>query len=313
MEERIQNIPSVDLHCHSNRSDGTETPAAVVRQAAERGLSALILTDYDTTAGVAEAAAEANRLGIDFLPGIELSCSFPRPGTMHLLGYGVDPAAPALRELIDEQSEAREERNRLIVRRLNALGLDVSWSEVQDAAAGAAIGRPHIAAVMVRNGLVLSSRQAFEQYLGGGGAAYVDTQRLEPERAFDVVRRSGGLVSLAHPLQLRRQTFEQLDALVRELAEQGLEAIETIHSGHVEETVHRLTRLADRHGLLATGGSDFHGSSKPGIKLGLAAGRPIPRSFYDAIVDRLRDRRPERSRRPRKSDQRPAPALRKAS
>ena len=302
----------VDLHCHSTASDGTARPAEVVRLAHAAGLSGLALTDHDTVAGVAEAAGEAARLGVDFLAGIELSCSFPRPGTMHLLGYGVDPASPALRKLIDEQTVARDARNRMMVERLNRLGLDVSWDEVLEEAGGATggaggggtgsavgtIGRPHLAAVLVRKGHVVSARQAFCRYLGGGGGAYVDTNRLSAERAIATVRAAGGVASLAHPLTLRRQTPQQLEAMVRELADQGLEAIETIHSGHDPDTVARLTRLADRLELLTTGGSDFHGSAKPGIRIGRPAGREVPREFFDRLTRRLRGRR--RASRPRR-------------
>ena len=276
-------------------------PAAVVRLAAESGLSALALTDHDTVAGVAEAAAEAKLAGIDFLPGIELSCYFPRPGTLHLLGYGVDPHHPGLLRLVESQSAGREDRNRIIVDRLNRLGLDVTWDEVVEEAGGpgaaGSIGRPHLAAVLVRKGHVLSNRQAFDRYLGGGGAAYVDNNQLSAERAIAVVHAAGGVVSLAHPLQLRRQSPAQLEAMVRELAEQGLDAIETIHSGHDDDTVARFTRMADRLGLLTTGGSDFHGSAKS-IRLGLPAGRTVPRAFYDALVSRLRTARPLPARLP---------------
>jgi len=296
----VAKLAPVDLHTHSTASDGTSSPADVVRLAHASGLSGLALTDHDTVAGIAEASAEAEQLGLDFLPGIELSCSVPRPGTLHVLGYGIDPRSPVLRKLIDEQSAGREERNRLILDRLNGLGLDLHWDEVVEAAGGpdrvGSIGRPHLASLLVRKGHVASSRQAFDRYLGGAGAAYVDTNRLSAERAFATIRAAGGLASAAHPLQLRRQTWAQLEALIRELSEQGLEAIETIHSGHDEETVARLTRLADRLDLLTTGGSDFHGSSKPGIRIGRPAGREVPREFFDRVVARTRERKQRRSR-----------------
>jgi hypothetical protein len=270
-------------------------PADVVRLAADSGLSALALTDHDTVAGVAEAAVEAERVGIEFLPGIELSCYFPRPGTLHLLGYGVDPHHPGLLRLIEQQSVAREERNRIMVERLNRIGLDVSWDEVVDEAGGpdgiGSIGRPHLAAVMVRKGHVLSTRQAFDRYLGGSGVAYVDNNQLSAERAISAVRAAGGMVSLAHPLQLRRQTPVQLEAMVRELAEQGLEGLEVIHSGHDDDTVARFTRMADRLGLVTTGGSDFHGSNKSSIRIGRPAGREVPREFFDRVAERVRPRR----------------------
>jgi len=290
----VTEVSPVDLHTHSTASDGTLTPADVVRLAAQMGLSALALTDHDTVAGLTEAAEEAGRLGIGFLNGIELSCYFPRPGTLHVLGYGIDPGHPALRAVIDEQLAGREERNRLIVDRLVRLGLDVSWEEVVEQAGGAgragSIGRPHLAALLVRKGHALSNRQAFDRYLGGGGAAYVDNNRLSSARAIAAIRSAGGIASLAHPLQLRRQTPAQLEAFVHELSEQGLEAVETIHSGHDAETVARLTRLADRLELLTTGGSDFHGTAKS-IRLGKPAGREVPRSFYLNLVRRSVARR----------------------
>jgi predicted metal-dependent phosphoesterase TrpH len=301
----VTNLAPVDLHTHSSASDGTASPADVVRLAHGSGLSGVALTDHDTVAGVAEASAEARRLGIDFLAGIELSCSFPRPGTLHVLGYGIDPKSPAIRKLIAEQCATRDERNRLILERLNHLGLDLHWDEVIEAAGGpdraGSIGRPHLASLLVRKGYAASSRQAFDLYLGGGGAAYVDTNRLSAERAFATVRAAGGIASLAHPLQLRRQTWAQLESMVRELSEQGLEAIETMHSGHDADTVAKLTRLADRLDLLTTGGSDFHGTSKPGIRIGRPAGREVPRGFFDRLVARVRDRKvvpPRGKRRP---------------
>ena len=146
------------------------------------------------------------------------------------------------------------------------------------------VGRPHIAAVLVRNGHVVSNRDAFDRYLGGSGAAYVDANPLAADQVFALVRAAGGLCSLAHPLQTRRQSFAQLEALIRELAEQGMGGLETIHSTHDTDTVHRLTRLADRLGLVPTGGSDSHGANKPWIRLGEAAGRrTIPREWFDAV------------------------------
>jgi predicted metal-dependent phosphoesterase TrpH len=283
----------IDLHCHSTASDGTLRPAEVVRLAHRNGLSGLALTDHDTIAGVAEAAREAASLGIDFLPGIEVSCAFPRPGTFHLLGYGTDLKSPALRKLVRTLEAAREERAALIVRRLNALGIDVTLKEAQaEAGEMATIGRPHLAVLLVRKGHAVSTRDAFTRYLGGGGAAYVDTAPLLPEQAIALIREAGGMASLGHPFQLRRREFSQLEALVRELADQGMEGIETLHGSHDPEQVHRLTRLADRHNLLTTGGSDFHGANKPWIRLGEAGERRvIPRRFFDAVTERLKGRR----------------------
>jgi len=292
--------PSVDLHCHSTASDGTCRPAEVVRLAHAAGLSGLALTDHDTVAGLPEAAAEARRLGVDFLTGIEVSAAYPRPGTMHLLGYGFDPQAVSFRKLARRLALARAERAALIVERLNRAGVDVSLAEVHAEAGGpdANVGRPHVAAALVRKGHAVSTRDAFTRYLGGGGAAYVDTNPLDSAQVIDGVRRAGGMVSLAHPLQLRRRDFAQLEAQVRELAEQGMEGLETVHSGHDTETVGRLTRLADRLGLMPTGGSDFHGANKPWIRLGEAGRRVIPREWFDAVRERTGARKAEREHAP---------------
>ena len=280
-------LPGVDLHTHSTASDGTLTPADVVRLAAEAGLSAVALTDHDTVAGVAEAASTAAEVGIDFLSGIEVTAAFPRPGTMHLLAYGFDPGHPAIVRLTGRLGTARDERAEQIVGRLNRLGLDVTLAEVRAEAGGGSIGRPHVARVLIRRGHAVSTRDAFDRLLGSRGAAWVDTAPLEAGAVIEHVRAAGGLVSAAHPRQLRRRDPAQLAALVAELADQGMEGLETMHGTHDADTVRQLTRLADRLGLVPTGGSDYHGPHKPWVTLGLAAGRPVPRAVYDEVAARV--------------------------
>jgi hypothetical protein len=212
---------------------------------------------------------------------------------MHILGYGLDLQSPTARKLTETQAAARDERMEIMIGRLNRLGVELSVGEVRAEAngRGGSVGRPHVARLLIRKGYAKSNYEAFQKYLGGGGAAYVDNLPFTAEQAIALIRAAGGLASLAHPLQLRRQSFAQTEALVRELAEQGMEGLETIHSGHDADTVARLTRLADRLELLTTGGSDYHGTAKTWIRLGEAAGRrPIPRSFLDAIMGRLRGR-----------------------
>jgi hypothetical protein len=209
---------------------------------------------------------------------------------MHLLGYGFDAGHPSFRRLIDRLAAARAERAGLIVERLNRAGVDVSLDEVYREAGGPNVGRPHVAALLVRKGHAVSTRDAFNRYLGGGGLAYVDTNPLDAGQVIALVRDAGGMVSLAHPLQLRRREWAQLEASVRELAEQEMEGLETIHSTHDAETVHRLTRLADRLDLLPTGGSDFHGANKPWIRLGEAGRRAVPPEWFDAVRERVSGR-----------------------
>lgn len=277
----------VDLHCHSTASDGTLSPSQVIALAVRNGLSALALTDHDTVAGVPEAADAARKAGLDFLTGIEISCDVPKPATMHLLGYGVDPHSPVLLGMSKRLIDARNDRNPRIIQRLNELGVAVAMPEVEAEAGGDVVGRPHIAAVLVRKGYSSSIRQAFDRYLGQGGAAYFDKERLPPRQAVGLVRQSGGVAVLAHPVQLRTENDAQLERIIKDLKDSGLVGLEVLHSDHDLALVEKYSRLADRYGLLKTGGSDFHGSNKSQIDLGLANGRRIPREFFDALVDRV--------------------------
>ncbi|CAN5426068.1 PHP domain-containing protein [soil metagenome] len=290
----------IDLHCHSTASDGTLPPREVLRLANNRGLTALALTDHDTIGGIADAADEAAKLGIDFLPGIEISCEYA-PGTMHILGYGVDPKSAVLTDMTEKLIEGRDNRNPKIIAKLQELGVAITMDEVEKQAAGglpasagntkSVIGRPHIAAILVRKGYVSSIKQAFNEYLAPGGKAYFDKERLSSKQALGMILDSGGLPVLAHAFQLRCDNDSQLETVVKNLLDQGLAGIEVLHSDHDAAWVDKCNRLADRYQLLKTGGSDFHGGNKHNIDLGLAAGRHIPRAFYDALVARLQSGR----------------------
>jgi predicted metal-dependent phosphoesterase TrpH len=281
----------VDLHCHSTASDGSLSPAQVVHRARANGLAGLSLTDHDTVAGVAEAADEARRIGLPFISGIEISCDVPKPATLHMLGYGVDPRDPVLLDMTRQLVEFRNTRNPRIVRNLNELGVHVTLEEWQQEAGGQVLGRPHLAAVLVRKGYVSSVQQAFDKYLAQGSPAYADKERLAPDRAIQMIHEAGGLAVLAHPVQLRYAHDAQLVATVRRLGDAGLDGIETIHSHHTPELTGRYSALADELGLLKTGGSDFHGESKEDIELGLANGMRVPRAMMDALLDRLAGQR----------------------
>jgi len=273
----------VDLHCHSTASDGALAPADVVRLAVECKLSAMALTDHDTIDGVAEAAAEAGRLGLDFLPGIEISAEFPHPGTLHLLGYGVDPQSAVLRDLTKTLLAGRDNRNPKIIAKLNEMGVHVSMEEWEEQAKGNVLGRPHLAAILHRKGYVNSIKEAFNKYLGQGAPAYADKERLSPRRAIEMIIECGGVPVLAHPIQLRTDNDAQLERIVKDLIDQGLAGIEVIHSDHNADNVQKYDALARRYGLLRTGGSDFHGANKQ-IELGIANGRRIPREWFDALA-----------------------------
>jgi 3',5'-nucleoside bisphosphate phosphatase len=277
----------VDLHCHSTASDGTLPPRDVVRLAKDCNLSALALTDHDTVAGCADAGDEAKKLGIDFLCGIEISAEYPSPGTMHILGYGVDPDSPQLKSLTETLIAGRDNRNPKIIAKLNEMGVAVTMREWEDEAKGNVVGRPHLAAILVRKGYVSSIKLAFDKYIGQGAPAYFDKERLTPRQALDRIQAARGLAVLAHPIQLRTQNDAQLERVIKHLVDLGLAGIETIHSDHDAAWIDKTTALANRFNLLKTGGSDFHGSNKKDIQLGSANGGRIGREMFDALLKRL--------------------------
>ena len=278
----------VDLHSHSTASDGTLAPAELVRRAADAGVSAFSLTDHDTVGGIAEAQRTAKELHIDFLPGIEISAQYPRPGTLHLLGYGIDPANPALSHLTTNLNAGRGDRNVRIIARLNEVGVSITLEEVLAGASGT-VGRPHIAEVLVRKGYVKTKQQAFDKYLGQSGLAYEDKETITPAGAISMIHAAGGLAVLAHPNQLRKSNTAELAHEIKTLADFGLDGIEVIHSDHTDALVEHLDELSRRFNLLPTGGSDFHGDNKPTIRIGYAGNRRVPRAYYDQLMDRLSD------------------------
>jgi hypothetical protein len=281
------NIRYVDLHCHSTASDGTLSPTEVVQLAAKCGLSGLALTDHDTTAGVAEAQAEAKKLGIDFLPAIEVSAEHTWPGMMDLLGYGIDPANPVLKQLTVLLIEARDNRNPKIVAKLNEMGMAVTMADWEAEAKGGVLGRPQLAAILFRKNYVSSIKEAFDKFIGQGCPAYFDKGRVPPRKAIEMIRQAGGIAVAAHPVHLKRENDAQLNGIIKDLVDMGLRGIEVMHSDHTPNLVEKYSAIADRYGLLKTGGSDFHGSNKKGVELGLVQGKRVPREWFDALRNEL--------------------------
>lgn len=295
-----------DLHTHTTASDGTEAPAANVRLAREAGLAAVAITDHDTTGGVAEALAEGERLNVTVVPGAELS-TFAEGTDIHILAYYTRPEDSRWKERLQGLRSVRGSRNRLIVQRLNALGIDITMEEVEAQAGraggdsgrsggsgltgsgmsgrsgagsaeektpaeagGKTVGRPHIAEVLVAKGVVSSMKEAFDRYLASGAAAYVNPPRVHPLEALEWIREAGGVSVIAHPGLYGR------DELVGRLIKAGAAGVEVYHSDHSEEDIVRYGRLAERHGLIATGGSDFHG---------LRGGKPFHGPIGGVTVD----------------------------
>jgi predicted metal-dependent phosphoesterase TrpH len=259
-------MPRFDLHVHSTFSDGLFTPAQLAVMARQAGLAGLALTDHDTVEGV-EAMQEAGaREGLRIIPGVEISADF-EPGTLHMVGLGVDIHHPGLCERLAFLQRARAERNPRIASQLRAAGLDISWEEVRAESQGGQVGRPHFAAVLIRKGHATGIDDAFERWLGKGQPGYVEKDKLSPEESVSMIRQAGGLAALAHPVQLGISGPE-LEALVARLKLAGLQAIEAFHSDHGPAEEAQYQALAARHGLLISGGSDFHGFADKPVRLG---------------------------------------------
>jgi 3',5'-nucleoside bisphosphate phosphatase len=276
----------IDLHCHSTASDGSEAPEVVVELAAAAGLSAVALTDHDGLAGLTRAAERAEQLGIGFVPGCEVSCSF-QPGSMHVLCYFVDDVPGPLRNALEGLRADRAKRNDALIARLAELGIPVSRDEVEAEAGSAVIGRPHFAAVLVRHGVVSSVEEAFDTYLAKGRPGYVGRDDIEAAEAIAVANASGGVAVLAHPLSLEL-TPGELDRLLDTLCDDGLAGMECQYANYDPATREDLHRLAGNHGLVATGGSEFHGRYKPGLFVGTGRG---DLAVADEALEALRARR----------------------
>ncbi|MFF3633135.1 PHP domain-containing protein [Streptomyces sp. NPDC002250] len=250
----------IDLHCHSTASDGTDTPAELVRNAAAAGLDVVALTDHDTTRGYAEAIA-ALPAGLTLVTGAELSCRVDGV-SMHMLAYLFDPEEPGLlaeRELVRDD---RVPRAQGMVARLNELGVPVTWEQVERIAAGGSVGRPHVATALVELGVVPTVSDAFtEEWLADGGRAFVEKHETDPFEAIRLVKGAGGVAVFAHPAAVKRGRTVP-ESVIAELAAAGLDGIEVDHMDHDGDTRARLRGLAGELGLLVTGSSDYHGSRK---------------------------------------------------
>ena len=276
----------VDLHLHSTCSDGSRTPADVVALAREAGLSAAVLTDHDTWAGAAAFREAAAAAGLRTATGMELSADVPGR-TVHLLAYGFDPADAALADAAARIRDGRRARNAKILGNLARLGCPLSTADVlREAGSPELVARPHIAAALVRKGFARDRADAFRRFLERGAPAYEDRFRLDPAEAIRLVRAAGGAVSLAHPYSTRYERGP-LRSFVASLAEAGLDGIEAYYTGHLPGQVDELLGLAREFGLVATGGSDFHGDAKPNVRVGVAyGGLKVPDEAFDGILAR---------------------------
>ena len=285
MSARIE----ADLHTHTTASDGTQRPAANVQMAFDAGLGAIAITDHDTVSGVAEALLAGRELGIEVVPGVEIS-TVANGQDIHVLGYYIDINNEQFLQRLASLRETRDTRNNMIIERLQQLGLDITMAEVlreveNIKSKGDTVGRPHIAAVLLNKGYVSSISEAFDRYLGTGAAAYANPPRIEPATAIGWIQEAGGKAVLAHP------GIYHDDALVEAIIHQGLDGIEVYHSDHTPEEEAKYLSLAQRSGLLITAGSDFHGE-----RGGVVFHAPIgSRRIGIDVLQRLKPEKEQRS------------------
>ena len=270
---------AVDLHSHTTASDGTLAPRELVRLAARHGVRVLAVTDHDSTGGVREAMDEARSLAsLEIVPGLEINCDVPG-AEIHVLGYCVDWEAPWFQEFLGAQREERRQRVYRIAERLAELGMPIEPDAVFALVKEGSAGRPHVAQAMVDRGYVKSIREAFDRYLSLNGPANVPRRRLTPAEAVRIIRRARGVPVLAHPGLANR------DELIPELVDAGLLGIEAFYPEHSSGQITMYREMCARLGLVATGGSDFHGPRVGGVKH--PGVQPVPESAWAELRRRL--------------------------
>ncbi|NRA04044.1 MAG: PHP domain-containing protein [Myxococcales bacterium] len=287
-----------DFHVHSNRSDGTLSPAELADEAVREGVQVMALTDHDNVRGVAAAAERGHEVGVEVLAGIEVSVSEPDTGRqMHILGLGIDPARPELLTRLERVNIGRDARAKRIVALLAERGVELPLEAVRAEAGPGVIGRPHVARALVRLGVCADPDEAFSRYLRRGRPAFVPLPGLSAREAIDLIHAAGGISVLAHPLlSLGVDAAGGIERFVEALVADDLDGLEVWHPSHTPRRRRRLRRLAELHGLVASGGSDFHGPARLGIRLGrgrgnLDLGEPVLR----AIRERIESRRAQES------------------
>lgn len=277
-------IERADLHTHTTASDGTNAPTVVVRLAKEAGLAAVAITDHDTMDGCLEAMAEGSLIGIEVIPGIELS-TVMNGRDIHILGYWCDASDASWQERVKIQQSFRGRRNLMMIENLQQLGIAITLEEIiaiaqrsgKKADSAEQIGRPHLAEALIERGVVSDMKEAFDRYLGEHGAAYCNPPRPTPLEAVDWIREAGGVSVIAHP------GLYGDDELVEAILKHGARGIEVYHSDHSPEDEQRYTKLAEQYGVLATGGSDFHGEKRGIVFHGPIGGRSVEISVVEQL------------------------------
>ena len=274
---------AVDLHTHTTHSDGTCSPSELLNRAIEKKLKAIAITDHDTTSGNSEALLIGKKSDVKVIPGVELSVDYPNSyhGHLHLLGLFIDPDNDSLNESLQLLRQERHKRNQNILARLKEFGINISPEELVSLAGQGAVGRPHIARIMVKKGYVSSVTDAFQHYLKNGAPAYFDRMRLPVDQAIGLIHHAGGISILAHPNTLAFSTFNELSHTILELKDRGLDGFEAYCADHSVKTISEMLEFARDHQMMVSGGSDFHGDVKPQQDLGSVE---VPDRVYHDLV-----------------------------
>lgn len=283
----------VDLHIHTTASDGSDTPSQVLETAHHLGLRAVGITDHDTVSGIAEALEASSKIGITVVPGVEISCQWERK-SIHLLGYYFDLANPGITRLLKGMRRGRTERLPKMLAKLRQLGIDIDQKEVEAEVCGEAIGRPHLAQVMIRKGYVSSFEEAFDKYLGYGRPAYAQRPRPTIAEGIRTILDASGLPVIAHPFTIKAP----IEELLIKLCPMGLQGVEHLYPykyvagrskewyDNIPQRLAQLKQLADQYDLVLTGGSDYHGAIEGKAPLGSAQ---VPYKILQGLQDRYQD------------------------
>jgi len=259
----------IDLHLHTDFSDGTYSPSQLIQLCNEKNLHILSITDHDTVEGIEPGIFEVKKRNLKLVPGIELSAKYDR-GTLHILGYGIDYRDLSLLSALKHFQDIRKNRNAKMLEKLRSLGIDISMSEVatQKPKSGT-LGRPHIAAVLIKKGVVGTMQEAFDGYLGKAGKAYVSKEVLTAAESIRLIHDVGGIAILAHPTTLNLE-YHALRLFIQQLIFEGLDGIEVYSSAHSVQEIDNYQRIAAEKCLMVSAGSDFHGANKRDVKLGIS-------------------------------------------
>jgi predicted metal-dependent phosphoesterase TrpH len=269
-------VSLVDLHLHSTASDGKYQPVELIAKAAGLGLKVISLTDHDSVEGIPPAIMAAKAFpDLTFIPGVEISTDLP-DGEAHILGYFIDYNNPEFQKELERFRDSRTGRGRRMVEKLNGLGINIDWARVRAIAGDGAIGRPHVAQAMLEKGYIKTFEEAFDKYIGHGGPAYVEREKMTPEEAVQLILRAKGIPVLAHPF-----TTKDPEAMARSLKKVGLMGIEAYYKDNTAETTQATLKLAGKYGLIASGGTDYHGISENEVMMG---GTEVPLEAAEKLI-----------------------------